>query len=77
MRDELDFLHVDKHEMFLQVVSIILGVCSQVCPNYPNNKFAISLQYLKESVKDKVDFLPVDKHQKFLQINTIMLGVCG
>ena len=25
-----------------------------------NNKFAISLQYLKENVKDEVDFLPAD-----------------
>ena len=42
-----------------------------------NNKFAISLQYLKENVNNKVDFLPTDKHQSFLQIDTSILGVCG
>ena len=42
-----------------------------------NNKFAMSLQYLKENVKDEVDFLPADKHQSVLQIHTIILGVGG
>ena len=40
-----------------------------------NNKFKMSLHYLKENVKDEVDFLPVDKRQRFLQIETIVLGV--
>ena len=30
-----------------------------------NNKFPISLQYLKEDVKDEVDFLHTDKCQRF------------
>ena len=42
-----------------------------------NNKFAISLQYLKEKVMDEVDFLHADKHERFLQIDTIILGVCS
>ena len=42
-----------------------------------NNKFAISLEYLKENIKDEVDFSPADKRQRFLQIDTIILGVCG
>ena len=42
-----------------------------------NNKFAISLQYVRENLKDEVDFLPADKHQRFLQIDTITLGVCS
>ena len=37
-----------------------------------NNKFAISLQYLKENVKDKVF---ADKHQRFFQNDIIILGV--
>ena len=40
------------------------------------NKFIISLQYLKENVQDEVDFLPTDKHQRFPQIYTIVFGVC-
>ena len=42
-----------------------------------NNKFIISLQYLKENVKDDVDFLPDDIRQRFLQSYAIILGVCG
>ena len=42
-----------------------------------NNKFAISLQYLKKEVSDLVDFLHVDKHESFLQIDTIIFdGDC-
>ena len=40
-----------------------------------NNKFTISLQYLKKNVKDDVDFLPADKCQKLLQSDTKILGV--
>ena len=39
------------------------------------NKFSISLQYLKENMKDEVDFLPADKHQMFLQSDTVIFGV--
>ena len=38
-----------------------------------NNKFAISLQYLKKDVSDEVDFLHVDKHRGLLQIDTMIL----
>ena len=31
-----------------------------------NDKFAISLQYLKKKVSDVVDFLPAYKHECFL-----------
>ena len=33
--DEGYFRHADKHQSFLQVDTIILGVCIQACPNYP------------------------------------------
>ena len=36
-----------------------------------NNKFAISLKYLKKEVRDEVDFLHADKHEIFLQINAV------
>ena len=39
-----------------------------------NNKFAISLQYLKKEARDKVDFLHVDKHEGFLQIDTMIFN---
>ena len=42
-----------------------------------NNKFAISLQYLKKEVSDEVDFLHADKHESFLQINTMIFDGDG
>ena len=38
-----------------------------------NNKFAISLQDLKNGVVDKVDFLHEDKHESFLQIDSMIV----
>ena len=35
-----------------------------------NNKFLISLQYVKKEVSDVVDFLHADKHENLLKINT-------
>ena len=34
-KNEVDFLLADKHQRFLQIDTIILGVCGQACPNYP------------------------------------------
>ena len=42
-----------------------------------NNKFAISLQYLKKVMSDEVDFLHVDKHRGLLQIDTMILMETG
>ena len=38
-----------------------------------NNKFAISLQYLKKEVSDKVEFLHANKHESLLQIDSVFL----
>ena len=35
-----------------------------------NDKFSISLQYLKKEVSDEVDFFHADKQESFLQIDT-------
>ena len=42
-----------------------------------NNKFAISLQYLKKEASDAVDFLHANKHEIFLQIDTILFDGDG
>ena len=34
MNDEVYFRHADKHQIFLHVDTIILGVCSQACPKF-------------------------------------------
>ena len=35
VKDEVDFLCADKLQRFLQIDTIILGLCGQACPNYP------------------------------------------
>ena len=34
VRDEVTFLHADKHQRFLQIDTIIFGLCDQTCPSY-------------------------------------------
>ena len=34
VKDEVDFLLADKHERFLQIDTLILGLYGQACPNY-------------------------------------------
>ena len=38
-----------------------------------NNKFAISLQYLKKEVSNEVDFLHADKNKSLPHIDTMIL----
>ena len=61
--DEVDFLYVDKHEGFLQINSMVLIDIIKHLQSSQNNKFAMSLQYLKQEVRDEVDFLRVNKDQ--------------
>ena len=58
-------------ESFLQVDSITLGLCRQLCPKYLKQVYYF-LQYLQE-VSDEVDFLYADKHESVLQIDTMIL----
>ena len=41
--------------------------------NTQNNKFAISLQYVKKDVSDEDDSLHADNHESLLQIDTMIL----
>ena len=67
-----------KHHRFLQIDTIILGVCGQTCPIYPKkNKFTFSLQYVKRELIDKVDFLHADKHESFLQTHCMIFDGNG
>ena len=74
---EVDFLHGDKHESFLQIDTMILMGMVKHSYSFQNSKFAISLQYNKKEVRDGVDFLLADKHQNFLQVdfNTLVIKV--
>ena len=77
LSDEVDFLHADKYENFLQISTMIFDGDSQAFSSSQNSKFAISLQYLKKEVRDEVDFLNADKDQSFLQVdfNTLNMKV--
>ena len=81
VRDEVDFLHADKHQSFLQVdfntlvikvsykVMLSLLMCMiKHSQSTQSNKFAISLQYLKKKVWDRFYSLHADKHQSFLKL---------
>ena len=35
VKDEVGLLLTDKRQRFLQIATIILGVCDKTCPNYP------------------------------------------
>ena len=59
--DEVNFLHTDKHERFLQIDTMI-------CDGDKYSQFAISLEYLKKKVGDEVAFLRADKHQGFYKV---------
>ena len=78
VRDEVDFLHADKHPNFVQVNFNILGIkvsykmmLSLLMGRFKHsqstqsNKFAISLQYLKKEVRNEVHIFHADKHQSF------------
>ena len=66
VRDEVDFLHADKHRNFRQVAFSTLGIkvsykvilsllmgWTEHSQSIQNNKFAVSLQYLKKEVSHK------------------------
>ena len=70
VKDEVDFLHVDKHQSFLKVYFDTLGIkvlyMVDIIPSLmgmvkhsqitQSNKFAISLQYLKKQVRNEGHF---------------------
>ena len=86
VRDEVDFLHADKHQSFLQVdfntlgikdpykviLSLLLGMIKD-SQSTQSNKLAISLQYLKKQVRKGVHFLHSDEHQSFYKLGLLFL----
>ena len=56
------------------ILRFLMGMAKH-SQSFQNNKFAMSLQYLKKEVRDAVDFLQADKHQSFLQVDFNTLGI--
>ena len=59
-------------EVFYKLI-LSFWVCVTKHLQSTQNKFAISLQYLKKDVSDENDFLHADKHKGLLQIDTMIL----
>ena len=63
--DEVDVLHANEHECFLQIDTMILMGMVKHSQSSESSKFAMPLQYVNK-VGDEVDFLHAGKHQSFL-----------
>ena len=84
VRDEVDFLHVDKHQSFLQadfntlsikvsykvILLLLLGMIKH-SQSTQSNKFAISLQYLKKRSLQWTSIFACRSTSKFLQFGII------
>ena len=68
MRYEIDFLPVKKPKMFYKLIVSLWVYLARHAQSTQNNKFSISLQYLKENVKDKVDFCLLIIVKGFLKV---------
>ena len=81
VRDEVEFLHADKHQSFLQVdfnnlgikvsykvILSLLIVIIKHSQSTQSNKFAIYLQYIKKEISNGIHFLHADKHQSFYKL---------
>ena len=64
----------DKHESFLQAISIVFMVIARHAQGTSNSKFVISLEYLKKEVRDEFDLSHADKHETILQVDAINPG---
>ena len=73
--DKVDFLHIDKHESWLQIDTMILMEMVKHSQSFQNSKVAMFLQYLKKRFRDEVDFLHADKRQSLLQVDINNLGI--
>ena len=69
-------MQINAKKFYKLIVSLWVRIARHA-QSTQNNKFTISLQDLKESVKNEVDFLPANKRQRFLQSDSIILDVSG
>ena len=75
MGDEVDYCLQMSTKVFYKVIVFLWVSVARNAQSTQNNRFTISLQYVKENVKDEVDFLSADKRRRFLKSDTIILGV--
>ena len=89
MSDEVDFLHADKHQSFLQadfnslrikvsynvILSLLMGMIKH-SQSTQSSKFAICLQYLKKKLGMEFIF-SMQINIKFLQVGIIIFNGSG
>ena len=77
--DEVDFVHAEKRESFLQINTIILIGMVKNSQSSPNNNFPMFLQDLKKKKKLGMEFIFClqIKTSKFLQIGIIVFDGSG
>ena len=73
MRDEIDFLHVGKHESLLQIDTMTLIGTVKHSQSFQNSKVTMSLQHIKKEVRKGVHFLHADEHQSFYKLELLFL----
>ena len=74
MNDEVCFWHEYKNQSLLQVDTIIIGICNQAYPKYPQ-KVCISLEYLQKSLEIKFNFCLQRNTKAFYKL-IVWLWVC-
>ena len=69
---KLNFLHIDNHESFLQIDTMIFDGCVKHSESSQNSKFVMSLQYLKKEIRDKWVFcMQINIKVSFKLISTL------
>ena len=62
-----------KNKVSYKLILLFLVDVAKDVRSTQNNKFAISLDYLRKEGRDEVDFLHVDINQTFLQVEVIKI----
>ena len=75
-RVELDFMHADKHQIFLQVETINFGGHGQSCPKYPKHQVWKIFAICQESQGWGWFFIQINI-KVFYNLITIIFDGCG
>ena len=75
MSDEVDFLHADKYEHFLQIDGMVFDGDCQAFSKFPKQQVCNIFIISQKEVRDEVDFLHADKHQSFIYVDFNTLGI--
>ena len=75
MSDAVGFLHVDKHDSFLQIDTKIFWWLWSSIPEVLKKARLQCFCNIPQKVRDEVDFFDADKHQSFLTVDFNTFGI--